>query len=240
MTELDIPTCVVESMQAPVRSFVDLLQYVGGDRITGLTLFGAITTADFDPKRLSARSVAVMDRVDLPVLQQLAENGAKLGGLSIAAPLVMTPDYITSSLDTFPLEFLEIQQQHAVVFGADHFSELTFKEPDVRLQCERDLKVILIGLRQGLLAAAGRENFLESLETDMALALLRTLRGLLWLRGRRELLPVADVLTEIEAMSGRTLTGVRCAMDATAHHGWAEFEALYRDVEVLGGIADAG
>jgi len=31
----------------------------------------------------------------------------------------MTPDHIRRSLDTFPLEMLEIQQQNALLFGKD-------------------------------------------------------------------------------------------------------------------------
>ena len=50
---------------------------------------------------------------------------------------------------------------------------------------------------------------------------------------------LGDVLTEVEKIIDRKLGGVHVAMDPAGHHGWSEFESLYRDVEALGKLADA-
>lgn len=228
-----------ESMRQPLQNYAQLVQELAGKSAKSLALFGAIAAGSFDPSRHTARNVLVVDRVDLSILRKLAEHGTSLGKVSISAPLVMTPEYIKASLDTFPLEFLEIHQKHLVVFGDDYFDDLSFEESHLRLQCERELKTILIGLRQGLLAAAGREKFISALERDVAEGLLRTLRGMLWLKGQKEAKPADDVLVEIEKITERKLAGVRVALDAAAHHGWNEFETLYGDVEALGEVADA-
>lgn len=234
LSGLDI---VAPAMREPISEFARLIRDLAGAK--ALTLFGTVTTESFDPARQTARSVLVVDRVDLSVLRSLAEHGAKLGKASIAAPLVMTPDYIADSLDTFPLELIEIMQKHVTLFGDDHFVDLSFEDKHVRLQCERELKVVLIGLRQGLLAAAGREKFIGALERDVGEGLSRTLRGLLWLKGRKDAQPIDAVLTEVEKITDRKLSGVRTAMDPTAEHGWMAFEKLYNDVEALGNLVDA-
>lgn len=230
---------VAASMRQPLQRYAELVKELAGSNAKALTLFGAVVAGSFDPSRHTARSVLVVDRVDLSMLRRLAERGVKFGKARIAAPLVMTSSYIKGSLDTFPLELIEIKQQHATVFGNDDFTDLSFEDAHVRLQCERELKTILIGLRQGLLAAAGREKFLGALEMDVAEGLMRTLRGLLWLKGRKEAKPAAEVVTDVEKTVDRKLAGVRTALDPAAHHGWDEFETLYRDVEALGDIANA-
>ncbi|MGB2985377.1 MAG: hypothetical protein WBE26_05790 [Phycisphaerae bacterium] len=230
---------IVASMRAPIEEYTRLVKELAGENAKALTLFGAIAAGSFDADRHTARSVLIVDRVDLAVLRRLAERGVKLGKAHIAAPLIMTPDYIKASLDTFPLEFIEIKQQHVMIFGDDHFEDLSFEDGHIRLQCERELKAILIGLRQGLLAAAGREKFVGALEMDVGEGLMRTLRGLLWLKDHKEARPAAEVVSEIEKIADRKLAGVRTALDPSAHHGWNEFESLYRDVEALGEIANA-
>lgn len=230
---------VATTMRVALRDFAQLVRELVGDNAKAMTLFGAVTTESFDPNRQTARSVLVVGNVDLAVLRSLAEHGAKLGKASIAAPLVMTPDYIADSLDTFPLELIEIMQKHVTIFGDDHFVDLSFEDAHVRLQCERELKVILIGLRQGLLAAAGREKFIGALEMDIGEGLSRTLRGLLWLKGKKDAMPATDAVTEVEKIADRKLSGVRIAMDPAAEHGWAAFEKLYNDVEALGSLVDA-
>ena len=88
-------------------------------------------------------------------------------------------------------------------------------------------------------AAAGKEKYLGAIEVDIGEGLLRTLRGLLWLKGQRDAKPAGEVLSEVEKIAERKLAGMRNALDLTAPHGWTQFEMLYRDVEALGEIADA-
>ncbi len=230
---------IVEPMRAPIQSFSDTVTRVLGPNATTLAAFGSVVDGPFDPKRQTARSVVVLEQIYLDALRRLSGEGTRFGKSAIAAPLVMTPEYIKTSLDTFPVELLNIKLHHATLVGEDVFDALEFEDGHVRLQCERELKSTLIGLRQGLLASAGRDAFLGALEVDAADSLMRTLRGLLWLKGTREAKPGSEVLVEIEALADRKMPGIRASLDATAPHDWATFEKLYADVEQLGKVADA-
>jgi hypothetical protein len=228
-----------EASRAAVADYAALLGGLMQGRIQSLILFGAAATDRFDPQRHTVRNVLVLEAIDLQALRRLAEHGTKLGKDRISAPLVMTPQYIRASLDSFPLEMIEIYQEHFVLFGRDHFADLAFEDQHIRLQCERDIKSMLIRLRQDLLAAAGRENVLEAIELDMAEGVVRTMRGLLWLTGQTEGMPAASAVTAVEGLIGRKLDGVRTALDVSAEHGWLAFERLYQDIEALGAYADA-
>lgn len=230
---------VVEAMQSPIEQYAKLLQGLAGKNARALTLFGSIAAGAFDSAGHTVRSVLVLGDMDLGFLRELANHGTKLGKARIAAPLVMTPDYIRSSADTFPLELIEIQQNHIVVFGDDEFSELSFEDAHVRLQCERELKTTLIGLRQGLLGAAGQEKFVIAIKKDLGEGLIRTLRGLLWLKGQKEGKPASQVVAEVEKITERKLSGVRGAISAAPSHDWKDFEAFYNDVKALGDFVDA-
>ncbi len=238
-TETSRLDAIIEHMREPVREFADLVQQLSGSNAESLTVFGALAGGSFDPKRHTVRSVLVLDNIDLDLLRRLAEEGERLGKSGFAAPLIMTPDYIAASLDTFPLELIEIHQCHVNVFGTDHFKDLKFEDRHVRLQCEREFKSILISLRQGLLAAAGREDMLEAVELDIAEKLVRTMRGMLWLKGRKEAKRAAEVVDEVGELVERRLAGVRVALDPHARHGWEEFQQLYADVAAVGDIVDA-
>lgn len=236
---LDTLQRIAEPMREPIQRFAGRVEETFGPNLKGLTLFGSIVSGPFDPAKHTARSCVVLDSVDLAALRRLADEGTRMGKAAIAAPLVMTPAYIQSSLDTFPIELLNIKLCHVTLLGEDLFEDLEFEDGHIRLQCERELKTILIGLRQGLLASAGREAFLGAVEVDATDALMRTLRGLLWLEGVRTPKPPADVLAEAEKLGERKLPGIRGALDPTASHDWHNFEQLYADVETLGKVADA-
>lgn len=238
LTEGEALSMVTPSMRAPLREYADLLAGLGGDNLMGLTAFGAVLGEYFDPQRMTAGTVMVLREIDLGLLRRIAEHGPKLGSKRITAPLVMTPAYITSSLDTFPLELLEIHQRHLTLLGEDHFETLKIEPDHLRLQCEQEFKRILIRLRQGLLAAGTREDVLDELVLDVGQHLLRTLRGLLWLKDQKEPLARDLVLAETERLTGGALPGVRGAIESSGAQGWEQFRALYADVERLAAVAD--
>ena len=229
---------IAEPVRAAVGRFVEIIRQLAGSKTRGLTIYGPAVTADFDAARHAVSSVLVLDAMDLNLLRRFATEGARLGKERISAPLVMTPTYIAESCDTFPVELLEIQQRHVTVLGDDFFDDLTFEPQHVRLQCEREFKRILIRLRQGILAAAGREKMLADLETDIGVHLLRTMRGFLWLKDQKEYQAPSSVVDAIEKLADRKLVSVRQAVEATFDHNWSAYESLYRDVEVLAGWAN--
>ena len=230
---------VPDSMRQPIQSYAQNVQALAGPNALALTLFGSIAAGTFDQKLHTARSVVVLQTVDLEMLRRFAKDGPRLGKARIAAPLIMTPAYIKASADSFPLELLEIQQRHLCVFGPDYFEELAIQENHIRLQCERELKTILIGMRQALLAAAGKEKLFGDIEADAAERLVRTFRGLLWLHGQRDPKPAAQAVSEIERTTKRDLPGVRGAINERGKHGWEEFKRLYEEVDALRTFVDA-
>ncbi len=229
---------IPEAMRAPIGRYADTLKELAGDNARSLTLFGAIAAGVFNPRSHTARSVFVVGAVDLDMLRQLARQGPRLGKARIAAPLIMTPEYIEASRDTFPLELLEIAQRHICVFGEDCFQELSLQAVDVRHQCERELKTIQLGMRQALLAAAGRDKALTTVEVDVGERLLRSLRGLLWLHGDVEPKAAMDAVAAVEEGIHRSLPGVRSTVDERSNHGWEEFKTLYADVDALRTLID--
>ena len=229
---------LVSGMQKPVKTFACRVQALGGSNCLAITAFGAIATPGFDPAIHSAKSVVVLEQIELNMLRELAKDGAKLGKAKISAPLIMTPVYVKGSLDAFPLEFLEIQQCHLCLVGPDLFTDLSFETSHIRLQCERELKTILIAMRQGLLAAAGREKMFGAMETDIAERLLRTLRGLLWLHGKKDFLTAIQVVVQIEQDTERQLPGIRKALEGSGQHDWDDFTTFYHEIDGLKTLAD--
>lgn len=228
-----------EGLQAPVDRCVATLRETVGAAMKSLTVYGSATTGEFDPDVDAVRSVLVVDRVDLEALRNLSAHGQRLGRDGIAAPLIMTPAYIKESLDTFPLELIEIGRTGVTVVGEDHFADLSPEVDHVQLQCERELKVLLIGLRQGLLTAAGRERALAALAIEAGDALVRTMRGLLWLSGEREARTRSQVLAATEKHTGKKWPAIRLALEHKSGGEWDRFVALYDEVHKLSEIADA-
>jgi hypothetical protein len=229
---------IAEPHREPIRKFAARIQELAAENALGWTLYGAIVEGTLDRERPSIQSALMLRAVDLELLRCLGAVGRQYGRFGLAPPLIMTPAFLHSIRDTFPLELIEIQQAHSIVFGPDYFHDLEFDNRDVRLQCERELDVLLIGLRQGLLAASGIEDRLALLQRDWLRGLVRILRGMLWLKGQKERLAAERVVSEIERIVEQSLPGIRRVLATPSSPGWEAFHQLHTDVEALGTAVD--
>ncbi len=96
--------------------------------------------------------LVVVDRVDGAVLEGV---GAALGRAKVGRvepPLVMTGQEIRRSLDAWPVELASIAATGRVVAGELDLSTLNVQREALRLQCERELRGLVIHCRFAYLA----------------------------------------------------------------------------------------
>jgi hypothetical protein len=67
-------------------------------------------------------------------------------------------EQLAASVDAFPIEWLDMQQSHRVLFGEDPLNGATVKAEDLRLQVERELTEKILKLREGYVLAVGRSE----------------------------------------------------------------------------------
>ncbi len=215
------------------------------NRIHSIHITGSALTPDYDPKHSDINSICVLHEMDLKFLEYLAPLGKKYGKRKLAAPLIMTPEYIQSSLDVFPLEFLNIKLMHATIFGEDFFRDLAIDISDLRHQCEREIKVRLTGLRQSYLSAAGNRQVLSENFYNVITGYIPLFRGVLLLLGKAPPLANADVLTALQAETRietavfqEVLTAKKQRAGLSIERLIIIFESFYTATDILGDIVN--
>jgi hypothetical protein len=170
-----------ESIRAPLQLLVERLEARLGDNLKSLSVVGSSLTQDFEPKVSDVNTVVLLDVYDIPTLSAVALLAPGLSRYKISPPLLLTGFYIQRSCDVFGVEFLDFQLVHETILGDDPFAPLHFDKRDVRLQCERELKAMMVRLRQGFIASAGDQRRVRDILIATAKALGPLLRAMLWL-----------------------------------------------------------
>lgn len=219
----------------PVELLAQVLQDIAGDRVVGLCPFGLAFCTHHGYEITRLQSVVVLESLETSFLDRLGEYGMQLGELNVMAPLIMTPEYIQDSRDTFPLALMEIQQTGRTVHGQDYFRDLSFEKADVRLQCERVLKTVLIDLRQRRVASAGDESVWPEIYAAALEECYRVLRGLLWLAGQTGSTDLSLLISEAERVSQHPLGTFNRVRESLPTAGKVLADDFYRDVV---GLAD--
>ncbi len=170
-----------EPIRAPLGFLVERLEAQLRDNLKSITVVGSSLTQDFAPKTSDINTVVLLGFYDMPSLDAVALLAPSLSRQRISPPLLLTDFYIQRSCDIFAVEFLDFQLVHETVLGNDPFLAMRFDKKDVRLQCERELKAMLVRLRQGYLAAAGNRRMIRDILISTTKGLAPLLRAMLWL-----------------------------------------------------------
>jgi hypothetical protein len=152
----------------------------------------------------------------------------------------MTRDYIRSSLDVYPIEFLDMKLQHILVYGEDVLEGIAFAPDNLRLQLERELKGKLLHLRQGYLDVEGKGKALRELIRVSLTAFLSAFKALLVLKGREVPLDRSALIAAVsEAYGIDRAVFAQCLAVREGRDGLADkalpvlFGAYTRDIGLL-------
>jgi hypothetical protein len=116
-------------------------------------------------------------------------------------PMVFTQDEIETSNDVFPIEFLDMQCNHQVLYGEDILKDLEIRRDNHRLELEHELRAKFVGLRQNFLASSQDAKAVKDLIFCSFSSFMALFRHVLMLLGekapleKREIIPlIADKL----------------------------------------------
>ena len=227
------------------KPFFDIVLNKYKDKIHSIHITGSALTDDFSLSTSDINSILVLNKMDLSFLEDFAPLGKKFGKKQISSPLIMTPDYILSSLDVFPVEFLTIKLLHKTLFGEDIFNDLEINKSDLRYQCERELKVKLIEIRQGHLSSLGNRKFLADGFISSFSGYIPLFRGIIALLGKALPRENEDVLEALQDVSGVNLDIFKTVLKSKKEKTKLSIEILnlifedyYKAIEQLGNITD--
>ena len=181
-------------------------QIAFGNDLLSIALYGSGATGDYVPKKSDLNFLIALTEEGINTLEKSFKVVSKWRKRNVSTPLFLTKSYITSSLDTFPVEFLNMKMNHTLVFGEDVLANLSFEKGDLRVQCERELKAKLLHLRKGYLETSQRAVNMRLLIAHSIPAFIAIFRTLLYLK-------------DIEVPAKRAETVSRVCQEFDLDHG---------------------
>ncbi|MBD3344364.1 MAG: hypothetical protein GF401_04800 [Chitinivibrionales bacterium] len=173
----------IKDPKALAREAADEYKSCYRDKLVSVILFGSAAGGDFDPKSSDINLLIILNKA---TLQQLEKSGAiqeKWMKKRFTRPLFMDKEYISRSLDSFPVEFLNMRGCYEVLFGEDVLAGLTIKDEDLRLQIERELKGKQLHLMQDWLEVRNKSGKIKDLLGISIHDFAASFRAMLHLKG---------------------------------------------------------
>lgn len=153
-----------------------------GRNLVSLMLYGSAAGGSYVKGKSDINLLVVLTPEGMNRLEDAFAPVKKWRKRNVAVPLVLTQEFISSSLDAYPIEFLNMQNHCVLIYGENVLAPLVFKPEDLRLQIERELKSKIILLREGYLESEGSARRLRGLIGRSLVALVSIFNAMLYLK----------------------------------------------------------
>jgi len=142
-------------MQKILETLTEKLKETFNDRLSSVFLYGSCATEDYTEFKETFSDINLiviikdLTAVDLKKAHIFVKNFTKK---SKYMPIFMDKDEWFNSQDVYPIEYSDIKERYKILCGENLIDGLNIEKKDLRLQCESEVKNLLIRLRQNYLA----------------------------------------------------------------------------------------
>lgn len=161
------------------ESFTDRLREALGSRLTMVALYGSAAVGDASEGYSDVNLMVVCSELgleELDAIGPLSKDWARLGN---PPPLLFEHERLMNSSHVFPIELLDIKENHRVLWGPDLLRALPISQSNLRFQLEHELKGKLIQLRESFLLSPNEERAILELMLQSLSAFQIMLKGAL-------------------------------------------------------------
>jgi len=180
--------------------FTKSLEAAFVNNLLSVILYGSAAGGEFIEGKSDINTLIVLNKISITELDSIMKAAKDFTKKGLAIPLIFDTNHIATSLDTFPIEFSDMRQRHILLFGTDPLENAKIETKNLRFQCERELKSIIINLRRGYLQSAGRKENIQSLLVNSHSSVIAACRGLIYLSGKTPSDSIDSLIAEVKSI----------------------------------------
>ena len=172
-----------EKLTRIIEEFIRELETIYKNDLVSVILYGSGASGEFMDKHSNLNLLVILKDTGLDKLTRGVNliNKSKFG---VIQPLFFSKNYIDSSTDVFPIEFLDMQENYNVLKGEDVLKDIVIDTKNLRFQCEHELKAKLINLRQSYLKMNQNKALLKHILLKFFTSIIHILRNVIRIKGR--------------------------------------------------------
>ena len=174
------------------------LEKIYGDELKSVVVYGSAASEDFSKKFSDINIFCVLENPspgNLAKANGIVRKWVKRGN---PPPHFFDPKHIETSLDVFPMEFMDIKDQHKVLLGKDPLKDIEIDPKNLRHECETELKGKLLYLRGFYSENCNKPKLISKMVAKSFPTFLAVFRGIMRINGKT---PPKDSKALIETLA---------------------------------------
>lgn len=149
-------------MEKMLNNFIEDLKKLFNERLSSVFLYGSCAVGECENSFSDINLMVIVKDLCASDLKSANPIINKVVKETKSLPIFMDKDEWFNSSDVYAIECSDIQDRHKILFGENLITVLNIERNDIRLQCEREVKNLLIRLRQAYLSKTKDKNALKN------------------------------------------------------------------------------
>jgi hypothetical protein len=171
-----------------------------GAKLLSVLLYGSKASGEFQEDRSDVNVFILLEDASWETLSLLSSPLKSWLKAGHAMPVVVPKNELQLYANNLPIEFLDMQEHHKVLFGSDPLEGLSVDRRHLRAQCAQELSIKELKLRQALVLVGDNEKRLRAMLIKSLPSILTLFRAVLRLEAE---VPKGHKLAAAEALAAR-------------------------------------
>jgi len=144
-------------------NLIENLKDTFGEKLISVILYGSCAGSACENNFSDINLIVVIDNLLATDLKKATSALKDFMKTKNPLPLFMDKEEWFNSCDVYPIEYSDIKERYSILYGEDIVKPLVLEKTNLRLQCEHEIKNLLIKLRQNYLAQSTNLKAIEEL-----------------------------------------------------------------------------
>lgn len=184
------------------EAYVEDAEQAFGEQLVSVIEYGETQTDGYVEGRSVIDILIIVREKNPEVVKRARQLARKWMGHRFNVPLIFAADSPRAALDSFPVEYLNLQNFSKLLWGADVLSSLICQPKYVKRECSHELKAKSVALYQALIELEDVKRDVPMVFRSSLASLVAVFRGLLYLKHAPVPAPSLDVLAATAALFG--------------------------------------
>lgn len=144
-------------------NLIQKLTEIFKERLTSVILYGSCAVDNCNNAFSDINTIVVIDELNASDLKSANPALKEWMKTKNPLPLFMDKQEWLNSCDVYPIEYSDIKDRYRILYGENVVEFLEITNANLRLQCEHEVKNLLIKLRQTYLGNSNDNKVIETL-----------------------------------------------------------------------------
>jgi len=166
-------------MDKIINTLIEDLKNIFKEKLASVILYGSYASGNYHKGISDINLIVILDKLQAHDLKIAYPAIKKWKKSNSPVPLFMDKDEWYTSCDVYAIEYSDIKERHKILYGEDLISGLTVDKKHLRLQCESEIKNLLVRLRQAYLANSDNTKALDNIIKKSSTSFVAIFRAVL-------------------------------------------------------------